>query len=112
MKSNLQQQIKILRATQIDYPYVVATGNECLSSRGLIIVFSTLANAIGARDTMNRIEAGYGNKIRPRWEVKRLEARLLGHRYVVFEDLINKRQVQTFRDYSKSDLKWRTWRNT
>lgn len=105
----VDQNIQMLEAKQFKYPYVVAYGRECISSRGDILVFLTLANAIAARDEMNTIENKYMGLMAKQWVIKRIPIDEITQSCTIFEDLINQNQVPIARDYSKSSLNWRSF---
>lgn len=105
--NNIQHNLQILKAKQFTYPYVVAAGRECATSRGDILLFQTLAAAIVCRDEMNRCEQMY--RLRAKWEVKRLDLADITHSVVFYEELLEKGTLETRRDVSKNPrgLKWR-----
>jgi len=105
LRNDIDNQVDILIAKSTDYPYVVASGRECVSSRGSILVFLSLAGAIACRQEMNRIEADYFGSTGT-WKVKRLAIDQIQADFEIFDDLVQKKQVPVKRDFSKRWSKW------
>jgi hypothetical protein len=104
--ADVHTQLQLLKAKHFRYPYVVATGRECATSRGSILVFQTLASAMACCDALNQNEIQY--KVKVRWKVKRLDIRDLKFPIIFFEELVENKTIPTIRDYSRRDnMIWR-----
>jgi hypothetical protein len=104
--ADVHTQLQLLKAKHFRYPYVVATGRECATSRGSILVFQTLAAAIACRDALNEVEKNY--QLKARWEIKRLDIQDMKFSIIFYEELIEKEKIPTIRDYSRRDnMIWR-----
>jgi hypothetical protein len=100
-QAGISKQIAMYSATQDEYPFVVAHGQECVSSRGDILVFLKLGNAIACQQEMNRLEALNGFVVKARWNVKRLPVDRVTASKVFFEELLSDDQLAEGRDVSR-----------
>jgi len=101
----VDQRIKLLKTKNFTYPYVVAAGRECATTKGDILLFQTLAAAIACRDSLNEGEQNY--RLKANWEVKRLDVRDMAFPSVFFEELIDNQHIPTRRDETKRDnMNW------